>query len=149
MNCATARHMILEADLAEFDGTIDSELMEHVRACADCAAAVQRILTAERELREALRGAAPRRAADEAIRRARAPRRHWAWRAAPVAVAAVLAALLLGRRPLVDHALPPPPPPPPPLPQPLEPHLAVEAPPGRSVAVFGTDNPDIVIIWFY
>jgi len=32
---------------------------------------------------------------------------------------------------------------------PIRSGLAVEGPPGRNVAVFQTDNPDIVVIWFF
>jgi hypothetical protein len=149
MNCAAAREMMLDADPSELDGTIESELIQHVRTCALCSAAAQRIITAERELRHALRNAAPRLAADEAIRRATrrrlAPYRR-AWPAIALAAAATLAALLVGRPETTGPSLPPTPPPPPP---PAGSGLAVEAPPGRSVAVFRTDNPDIVVIWFY
>jgi hypothetical protein len=145
MNCAAARAMMVEADLAELDGTIESELIEHVRACAQCSAALQRILTAERELRHALKRAAPRLAADPAIGRAkrRLPLYHRAWPAVALAAAATLAALLFGRPDPVVPRLPPTPP------STVSSGLAVEAPPGRSVAVFRTDNPDIVVIWFY
>jgi hypothetical protein len=145
MNCVAAREMMLVADLAELEGTTESDLGRHVRGCADCAAAAQRILAAEQELGRAMRNVAPRRAADEAIRRARdgAPRTRWVWRAAPLAAAAALAAVLLWHRPLVDHVLPST------MPPALDARLAVEAPPGRSVAVFRTDNPDIVVIWFF
>ena len=145
MNCAAAREMMLVADRAELEGAAESELSRHVQSCADCSAVARRILTAERELARVVRSSAPRRAADEAIRQAprRAPRRCWAWRAAPLAIAALLAAVLLGRRPLIEHALPLT------LPPALGSHLAVEPPPGWSVAVFGADNPDIIVIWFY
>jgi hypothetical protein len=139
MNCAAAREMMLEADLTE------PELIAHVRACAQCSAAVQRIRTAERELRHALRSAAPRLAADHAIGRAthRLPLRRRAWPAVALAAAATLTALLFGRPEPVVPRLPPTPP------STGSSGLAVEAPPGRSVAVFRTDNPDIVVIWFY
>jgi hypothetical protein len=139
MNCAAAREMMLEADLTE------PELIEHVRACAQCSAVVERIRTAERALRHALRSATPRRAADEAIGRAKrhVPRYRRAWPAVALAAAATLAALLFGRPEPVVPRLPLTPP------ATVSSGLAVEAPPGRSVAVFRTDNPDIVVIWFY
>jgi hypothetical protein len=145
MNCAAARDMMLEADLAELDGIIDSELSRHVRACADCAAAARQILTAERELDRALSSAAPRLAADAAIRRATRPLPAYrrAWPAVALVAAAMLAALLFGPPKPVGPGLPPGPPPT------VGSGHAVEAPPGRSGAVFSTDNPDIVVIWFY
>jgi anti-sigma factor RsiW len=145
MNCAAAREMMLEVDLTELDGTIESELIEHVRACAQCSAAVQRILTAQRALRHALRNAAPRLAPDALIGRAKrhVPLYRRAWPAAALAAAATLGALLLSRPESSVPMLPPTPPPT------AGSGLAVQAPPGRSVAVFRTDNPDIVVIWFY
>jgi anti-sigma factor RsiW len=145
MNCAAARDMMLEADLAELEGTIESELSRHVRDCAQCAAAARHILAAERELRHALSNAAPRLAADHAIQRAtrRPPPYRRAWPAIALAAAATLAALLLGRPEPIGPGLPSTPPPR------VGSGLAVEAPPGRSVAVFHTDNPNIVVIWFY
>ena len=63
------------------------------------------------------------------------------WRAAPLAAAAGLAVVLVARRERVQQSLPPA--------SPIRSGLAVEGPPGRSVAVFQTDNPDIVVIWFF
>ena len=145
MNCAAAREMMLEADLSELDGTIESELIQHVRACAHCSVAVQRILAAERELRHALSNAAPRLAADQAIQRAarRVPPYRRAWPAIALAAAATLAALLLSRPESIGPMAQP-------TPRPMGASgLAVETPPGRSVAVFHTDNPNILVIWFY
>jgi len=75
--------------------------------------------------------------------RRRAWRRRWAWRVAPLAAAAVLAVALIARREQVQQT------PPPASAPPIRSGLAVEGPPGRSVAVFQTDNPDIVVIWFF
>jgi len=92
-----------------------------------------------------LAAATPGRGADEAVGlvRRRAQRRRWAWRVAPLAAAAVLAVALIARREQVQQT------PPPASAPPIRSGLAVEGPPGRSVAVFQTDNPDIVVIWFF
>ncbi len=145
MTCVEARGQILEADRNDLAGATDSELSLHLRACAGCRASADRILEAEGELERALTAAEPRRAADDAVRTATRPgvRRRWIWRSAPLAAAAVLAVVLIARRGEVEQTLPPPTAPP------IRSGLAVEGPPGRSVAVFQTDNPDIVVIWFF
>lgn len=75
--------------------------------------------------------------------RRRAARRVPSWRVwAPVALAAALAAVLLAR-PRHDWQVPPPTSAAAPM------QVAVSAPPGKNVVVFGTDNPDIKVIWFY
>jgi len=95
-----------------------------------------------------LAAATPVRGAEEAVGtvRRRAQRRRWVWRVAPLAAAAVLAVVLIARREQVPQSLPP-------ASAPSirsgRSGLAVEGPPGRSVAVFQTDNPDIVVIWFF
>ena len=145
MTCVEARGQILEADRNDLAGATDSELSLHLRGCAGCRTAADRILEAERELGRALAGAAPRRAADEAVLTAtrRGVRRRWVWRAAPLAAAALFAAVLLGRRRAMEQAWPS-------ARRPLAPaDIAVEAPLGGSVGVFRTDNPDVVIIWFF
>ena len=145
MTCLEAQGRMLEADRHDLAGATDSELSLHLRGCAGCRPAADRILEAERELGRALAGAAPRRAADEAVLTAtrRDVRRRWVWRAAPLAAAALFAAVLLGRRRAVEQAWPS-------ARRPLAPaDIAVEAPLGGSVGVFRTDNPDVVIIWFF
>jgi len=136
---------MLEADPTDLSGAADSELSLHLRGCARCRRAANRILEAERELWGALAAATPGRGADEAVGlvRRRARRRRWMWRAAPLAAAAVLAVALIARREPVQRSLPPASAPP------IRSGLAVEGPPGRSVAVFQADNPDIVVIWFF
>ena len=145
MTCAEAREWMLEADRTDLNGATESELSLHLRECARCRRAANRILEAERELWGALAAATPGRGADEAVGlvRRRARRRRWMWRAAPLAAAAVLAVALIARREQVQQSLPPTSAPP------IRSGLAVEGPPGRSVAVFQTDNPDIVVIWFF
>ena len=145
MTCADARERVLEADRDDLAGATDSDLSLHLRSCAGCRVAADRILEGERELGRALAAAAPRRAADDAVLTAtrRGVRRRWMWRSAPLLAAALFAAVLLGRRRAMEQAWPP-------ARRPLAPaDIAVEAPLGASAAVFRTDNPDVVIIWFF
>ena len=144
MTCGEARERMLEAERMDLSGATESELSLHLRGCARCRRAANRILEAERELWGALAAATPVRGAEEAVGtvRRRAQRRRWVWRVAPLAAAAGLAVALLARREQVQQSLPPKAPP-------TRAGLAVEGPPGRSVAVFQTDNPDIVVIWFF
>src|SRR5437763_8847427 len=148
MRCAEARERMLEAERTDLSGATESELSLHLRECARCRRAANRILEAERELWGALAAATPVRGAEEAVGtvRRRAQRRRWVWRVAPLAAAAGLAVALLARREQVQQSLPP-------ASAPSirsgRSGLAVEGPPGRSVAVFQTDNPDIVVIWFF
>ncbi|HEY6158403.1 MAG TPA: hypothetical protein VIV88_13170 [Gemmatimonadales bacterium] len=145
MRCADARERMLEADRNDLAGATDSDLSRHLRGCAGCRAAADRILEVERELGRALAAAAPRRAANDAVLTAtrRGVRRRWIWRSAPLAAAALLAAVLLGRHRPVERSWPS-------TQRPFAPaDIAVEAPLGGSAAVFRTDNPDVVIIWFF
>jgi len=139
LTCSTARELMLEADPLDLLGATQTELSLHVDGCTRCRTAAQRMLEV------ALGAATPRRSVNDAVRvaRRRAWRRSWLWRASPLAAAAVLAIVWLGRRaPLQQPASPP-----------IRPAggsgVAVAAPPGKSVAVFRTDNPDIVVIWFF
>src|SRR2546428_13292029 len=145
MTCAEARDQMLEADRADLTAATASELSLHLGGCARCRAAAERILAAERELERALAAATPGRTPPEAARALarRAARRRWMSRAAPLAAAAGLAIVLLGRRGDVRRA--------PPAPTRFTggPHIAGEAPPGRSGVVFRTHNPHIVGIWFF
>ena len=145
MTCAEARERMLEAERTDLSGATESELSLHLRGCARCRRAANRILEAERELWGALAAATPVRGTEEAVGtvRRRAQRRRWVWRVAPLAAAAVLAVALIARREQVQQT------PPPASAPPIRSGLAVEGPPGRSVAVFQTDNPDIVVIWFF
>jgi anti-sigma factor RsiW len=148
MNCTTVLDVILEAERGDLEGLSESELSRHLRRCATCRAAAARILDAERRLGDVLGTVAPQRDAAETVRvaahvaAARAVRRRWLWRGLPLAAAATVAALFLGRRP--------PPPGAPPLPPlPSASLVEVQGPPGQGVAVFTTDNPDVVVIWFF
>ena len=143
MNCQAALDLMLEAEPADLAGKPDSELSRHIQGCAPCRGAAQRILEAEGSLREALAAAAPRRSAAEAVQLAgqRQMRARRLWPLVPLAAAAGVAGLILTRRHPMELMLPAAPPP--------APRIAVTAPPGRSVAVLQTDNPDVVLIWFY
>jgi hypothetical protein len=145
MTCADARERMLEADRNDLTGATDSDLSQHLRSCAGCRVAADRILEGERELGRALAAAAPRRATDDAVLTAtrRGVRPRWMWRSAPLVAAALFAAVILGRRRAMEQAWPP-------ARRPLAAaDIAVEAPLGASAAVFHTDNPDVVIIWFF
>ena len=145
MTCVEAQGRMLEADRNDLAGATDSDLSLHLRGCARCRAAADGILEIERELGRALAAAVPRSAAHDAVLTAtrRAVRRRWILRSVPLAAAAVLAVVLIARRGAVEQTLPPPTAPP------IRSGLAVEGPPDRSVAVFQTDNPEIVVIWFF
>ena len=109
MTCLEAQGRMLEADRNDLTGATDSDLSLHLRSCAGCRVAADRILEGERELGRALAAAAPRRAADDAVLTAtrRGVRRGWIWRSAPLAAAALFAAVLLGRRRAMEQAWPP------------------------------------------
>lgn len=144
MNCSVARDLILEAELATLEGESDAELSLHLRGCARCRAAAERILDAERSLRGTLAAATPRRPAADAVERAarrQGARARLLWRAVPLAAAAGLAALILTKRQPI---------PPGPIAAPaLRPTVSVTAQPGRNVAVLQTDNPGVVVFWFF
>ena len=143
MNCRAALDLMLETEPADLAGKTDSELSRHIQGCAPCRAGAQRILEAEGSLREALAAAAPRRTAAEAVQLAgqRQKRTRRLWPLVPLAAAAGLAGLILTRRHPIELV-------PPASPTPSA-RIAVTAPPGRSVAVLQTDNPDVVVIWFF
>jgi len=145
MNCAAALDLMLEAELADLESPSDSQLGRHLGECASCRAAAQRILLAERTLRQQLATASPRRTADAALHAAlaRSARRGRLIRLGlPLAAAAGLLVFLVSReRPLqLEQPLAAAPP---------RPTVRVTAPPGRNVAVLRTDNPDIVVFWFF
>lgn len=144
MTCLDARAALLEADLEELRGTADTPLALHLRDCPDCRAAAERIVRVEDAMGRRLGALAPRRGIARAPAAAPRRRRPWRW-AAPLAAAAGIVALVVTRAPEPrpeDHGPPD-----------LATHevggVSVRAPAGRNVAVFQTDNPDIVVIWFY
>ena len=144
MNCATARALLLEADRLDLRGEGGTELSRHLRECAPCRAAAEAIVRAEAMLKRRLDASRPTRTVEQIVRVAEARRRgaraRRAWRVLPLAAAAGLAAILLVRRPPALPSLAPPV---------AQPRLSVTAPPGRNVAVLQTDNPDVVVYWFF
>ncbi len=124
-------------------------LAEHVRECERCRAIARRLLAGQAELSGALDSLEPRHDVQVAMARARAApsrRRFIPGPFAALAVAAALAAFwLVSKRDGVE----------------LEPRAVtaiaqaeealplVQAPPGKNVMVFETENPDIKVIWLY
>ncbi len=148
MNCATAHELLLEAEPAELKGHADTELAHHLRTCARCRQRAQVILEQYSALRAALDRQEPRLdPADERWRRPiAAPAHHRRWPViVPVALAASVAVLLLGRH----RGLPAPAATSLPQIASSDEALDVQGPPGRTVAVFRTDNPNIVVIWSF
>jgi anti-sigma factor RsiW len=149
MNCATAREQLLTAELTPIRSGTASELSRHLDECDRCRSIAAVLLTAQQELHLAIE--APHDAdATEAARNAvitaarRRTRRRFMRRAVPLAIAASLATLLLNRRAPSPHTE---------IPRPragaAPGQVRVTAPLGRSVAVIETDNPNVVIIWFF
>lgn len=151
MNCAEARDRLLEADPAELEGRVESELWRHVEACGDCHALADRILSAQSALDATLAAIRPRAPVEAALQRAcarvataRRPRR-W-WTVAPLAAAAGVAGLLLfgdGGSDMPGETW---------QPRPLQAvsGVDVEAPAGQDVVVFDIkDRPDVVVVWFF
>ncbi|MBI2403441.1 MAG: hypothetical protein HYV20_12065 [Gemmatimonadetes bacterium] len=148
MNCETARDRLLEAPLTELRGEGDGALAQHLRGCLECQDRARRILAQTAVLQAALERATPRVEAVQAAWRRRAvpssARRRWAV-VVPLALAASLALLLLGRHPTGQAPESGTPSPTAPIAAPL----GVQAPQGRAVTVFQTDNPNIVVIWSF
>lgn len=148
MNCELARDRLLEADLTELHGEGGSALARHLRGCSACRNRARRILDQTAALRATLERATPRTAAAQATWRDRGARRasfrRWAV-AVPLALAASLAVLVFsrhqtGQTPASGVASP----------MALAPApLDVQVPPGQTVTVFQTDNPNIVVIWSF
>jgi predicted anti-sigma-YlaC factor YlaD len=147
MNCDAARQLLLEAELAELEGQGDGEVARHLQSCERCRKQARVILDQYAVLRGALERQTPRLdPADPRWRRSvlRSPARRWV-AAVPLALAAGLAILVVARRHQPAHE----PSAPPPVAASGAQGLDVQGPPGRTVAVFQTDNPDIVVIWSF
>ena len=149
MNCATAREQLLTAELTPIQSGTASELSSHLDECDRCRSIAAVLLAAQQELHlaiEARHDANATEAAHDAVIAAdrRRTRRGFRRRAVPLAIAASLATVLLNRRtpsPDTENSRPR---------AKTVPHqVTVTAPPGRSVAVMETDNPNVVIIWFF
>ena len=148
MDCEHARSLLLEADLPELLGESDSELVRHLRTCAGCRRAADRIRQAERGLAAWISRAAPRTdeslamaGAAAAARRRSVGHRHAA--AGGVAAAAALAGLLL-----LSHRSGPPGEAVTAPAARIAVGFSVTAPPGREMIVLHTANPKIVVVWY-
>jgi len=146
MTCIEARAALVEADPQELHGAADTPLAEHLRDCADCRAAAERIVLVENAMGRRLAALAPRRGLARARATPPPKRRPWRW-AVPLAAAAGVGALLLlvprppESRPAADSR-----------PSTLVREaggVSVRAPAGRNVAVFETADSGIVVIWFF
>ncbi len=142
MTCDAARELLLEADLR----AVEPALQAHLDGCADCRALVEHLRAAERRLAGDIARLTPptnsvlavQRAAADSRRRRRVRR---GMGISTLAAAAGLAAVFFATRqpalpgvvPVVAAHVP----------------LTVSAPPGRNVAVLHTDNPDVVVFWFF
>jgi hypothetical protein len=160
MDCPTARERLLSADTAELRPGAQTALARHLDTCAGCRVSAQRILgdlpalelhyaapparaAVERTLERALEATRPRgRAAS--VRRAAF--------ALPLAAAAALMVYLVGDGPLPmlwdDATSPPPADSLPPMPAPPAAPV-VNAPADRAVAIFGTADPRITVVWYF
>jgi anti-sigma factor RsiW len=146
MNCRTARALLLTAEIPDLEGRGDGDLSQHLRSCTPCRGLATELLQTMDELRRTLETPEPtgiqsvRRAVLDAQRRGTRVQRFR--RLVPLAAAAGLAGLLLLRRgpQIVPVAVPP---------APLIHEVSVTAPPGHSLAVLHTDDPNIVVIWFF
>jgi hypothetical protein len=150
VTCATARTLMLTADPAELAGSTGSDLTLHIATCASCRGRAALLLEAQGELARVLDAPGAQdsptavRSALATARRRRddARRRRWTL---PLAAAAVLAGLMVirfGSRAPVQPS-------PPAVPPAAGHRITVTAPQGRNVAVLQTDNPNVVIIWFF
>ena len=152
--CTEARDRLLEADLTELKGEVETDLSLHLQGCTGCRAVAMRLAAQERSLAAALDAARPRMGVEEALARAEAesasrgrvltfPLRK-AWGLVPLAAAAAVAGVLItssgGQLPgePIDVAA---------VPQASVP--TVEASTGQNVVVFNTENPDIVVVWIF
>ena len=150
MNCENARDLLLEADLTELRGEGGGALVQHLHHCSTCQSQARRILDQTAALAAGLERVTPPTPAHGLTRLRRpvpgARTRRWAI-AVPLALAAGLAVLLLGRRQadhppasgvaIPDHMAPAPA------------SLDVRMPPGQTFTVFQTDNPGIVVVWSF
>lgn len=145
MNCRTVHAQLLTAEAADLEGRGDSDLSHHLRSCAHCRALATELVQAMGELRHALEVEdADARLARQAILLAqrRRTRARLIGRWVPLAAAAGLAGLMFVRRG--------PPAVPIPFQAPAGIHdVSVTAPPGHSLAVLHTGDPNIVVIWFF
>ena len=149
MNCVEATQLLLEADPTELHGEDRTPLSLHLQTCSRCRTAAEHVLEQEGNLREFFTAVRPRTPADIALQRVswqtrqRSRRRLWLGLAPALAAAGIAGILLVGNGGLT----------------PAEPGQAiatglelpplVETAPGQQVAVFETDNPNIVVVWSF
>jgi hypothetical protein len=155
MNCSEARSGLLEADLATLEGRDGSPLGTHIAECSGCRARAQAILEGESLLASKLGqeielpdldGIISAAEAEESVESLPSRWRGWASRKRvaallPMAAAAAMVALFLGRAPTLpgpEYILDPP-----------GDGMAVEVPLGQSVAVMETNNPEITVLWLF
>jgi hypothetical protein len=152
MTCAEARDRILEADPAELRADGAGPLGAHLRGCAPCRAAAERVLAAQAELAAGLAALSAAGSVEwTPVRRigtAPSAARRWTGRALlPLAAAAALALVL---RPSASA---------PPASaraaaaaiqrDMLHPDPLVEPGPGRGAVVMSTRDPGVTVVWLY
>jgi len=140
MTCDTMRGRIYDADLAELRGETDTPLAQHLASCVSCQAMAKKIVDAEAALGHALDSITPGGRARVGQRRSRRIG-HWAT-LVPLAAAAALVAILVRGRPEAPQVLA----------TASATDIAdlplVETTDNQNVAVFTTNDPDIVVVWF-
>lgn len=151
MTCAEALQAILEADPSELEGKGESRLVGHLRECPRCGEKARTVLIQEEALGQGLAEAVPLPNLDALLDQALAPGgKPWTLRfrprrtgltLLPLAAAATLAALFLGRDPRLPGD--------PYAPVDPAPGLGLEVPDGRDVAVLATNDPTITVLWFF
>ena len=152
LTCAEVQDLLLEADLPQLSGEGGDALADHLRTCGRCQETAWAILEGERDLGGILEALVPAPDLDALLAMAagdvggaNAVLRRRFRRAIPplipLAAAAALVALFLGREPSLPGE--------PPSLAPTPPGLGLEVPEGRDVAVLATGNPDITVLWFF
>ena len=144
-SCVDVRALLLEAELEELAGQGPSKVADHVRTCAACGAIASRILEETAELDSILARALSAPDVDAILATADAPERKVitfpTWRRwSALAAAAAVAGLFFFR---ADAPM-----------QVASTNTFMEAPlveaaPAQNVAVLGTANPDITVLWFF
>lgn len=138
MTCQAIRDQLLEADLDDLRDGQDTSLARHLRMCDECALIARTIVDTEMAMGTSLDSLARGRS----IKVLPVSKTRWLWRVAvPIAVAAGLVAVLVrgGSMPMtttqatsmVDHV------------------PIVESSGSKNFTVFNTNDPDIVVVWFF
>lgn len=145
-DCEHARRWMLEAEPAELRAVGGSPMADHLAGCEECRRRAEAIVAGMEELDHALAELARPAAPQRTLLRLR-PARAWRW-AAPLALAAGMAAVMLARRPAPAEE------PPGVTAERIARVLFAPAPvarsvDGRGVAVLETNDPDVTVVWFY